>query len=154
MNVIIVSRRENELQTVKSDIEGLYRDIKIEYIVADCSDVIKSVDKIVNFIKDKNITMLVNNVGVESGDPEPFAEKLVENLEKMINVNVRFSSMITLKVLPLIISNCKNSNLKGAVINLSSNASILDTPLLVAYTSSKGEKDNLALLYVCLCLSN
>jgi 17beta-estradiol 17-dehydrogenase / very-long-chain 3-oxoacyl-CoA reductase len=139
MNVIIVSRRENELKQVKYDIEGLYSDIKIEYIATDCSDVISSVDKIVEFVKGKNVSMLVNNVGVESGDPEPYAEKSVENMERIINVNIRFSSIITLKILPLIINNCKSNKLKGAVINLSSNASILDTPLLVGYTSSKGK---------------
>jgi short-subunit dehydrogenase len=37
----------------------------------------------------------------------------------------------------MLVSNCKASSLKGAVINLSSNASILNSPLLVAYTAAK-----------------
>ena len=81
------------------------------------------------------ITLL--QVGVESGEPCPYMEKNREDVDSIIDVNIRFSSQITLSLLSLLIKNCKEYNLKGAIINLSSNASILDSPLLVAYTAAK-----------------
>ena len=52
-------------------------------------------------------------------------------------MNCRFSSQCTLSFLPVIVKNTKELSLRGAVINLSSNASVLDTPLLTAYTACK-----------------
>jgi 17beta-estradiol 17-dehydrogenase / very-long-chain 3-oxoacyl-CoA reductase len=67
MNIIIVSRSKDSLEKARGLILETNNKISVDYIVADCSKIDEAVQKIELGIRDKNVTMLINNVGVESG---------------------------------------------------------------------------------------
>ncbi len=58
MNIVIVSRRESELQKIKTEFKSLFPAVKVEFLAADCSNAIPASEKIVEFIKTINITMV------------------------------------------------------------------------------------------------
>jgi NAD(P)-dependent dehydrogenase (short-subunit alcohol dehydrogenase family) len=49
------------------------------------------------------LSLLVNNVGVEFGDPCPLLLKQTQDIDGMIDINVRFSTLMTAKCLPLLL---------------------------------------------------
>jgi 17beta-estradiol 17-dehydrogenase / very-long-chain 3-oxoacyl-CoA reductase len=138
-NVIISARGEDTLKAACSSIKEINPNIQVEYIVADSSKCQEAVQKLKSVVANKLITILVNNVGVESGEPEPFESKTLENLDRIIDVNIRFSSHLTHDFIPIINKNCGSAqnSWKGAIINLSSVAGKLEVPLLSSYSASK-----------------
>jgi 17beta-estradiol 17-dehydrogenase / very-long-chain 3-oxoacyl-CoA reductase len=137
MNVLITARNEDTLKAAVEIIRAVNERVNVEYVVADSGTVLNSIDLIKKSCVNKLITILVNNVGVESGDPEPFDEKTTANLDKIIDVNIRFSSHLTKEFIPILQSNSEAQNFKGAIINLSSVAAVLQVPLLSSYSGSK-----------------
>jgi 17beta-estradiol 17-dehydrogenase / very-long-chain 3-oxoacyl-CoA reductase len=137
MHVLISARNEEGLKEAVAIIKAVNTNIQVDYIVADSALVPQAVESIKKSCADKFVTMLVNNVGVESGDPEPFEEKTSSNLDKIIDINIRFGSHLTKELLPTLLSNCKSKNMKCAIVNLSSVASVLQVPLLSSYSGSK-----------------
>ena len=111
--------------------------IKVEYIIADSSRLKESLDSIKDCLSNKIVTVLVNNVGVETGEPEPFIDKNDSNIDRIIDVNIRFSTYLTRTLLPTIQMNCKKLGCKGAIINLSSIAGVISPPLMSTYAGSK-----------------
>lgn len=77
------------------------------------------------------IDVLVNNAGV--GWMKPFLEFKEEDLETIIDVNVKGYLLCTRAVLPFMIE-----REKGSIINLSSVTAQATTRLLVPYATSKG----------------
>jgi NADP-dependent 3-hydroxy acid dehydrogenase YdfG len=53
------------------------------------------------------LTMLIKNVGVEFGDPCPLLVKKLSDMDGMIDINVRFSSLMTARCLPLLLASAK-----------------------------------------------
>lgn len=85
-NLIIVARNVNELMEVKEFLENKYK-IFVEILDLDIS-VDNSVEKIINFVEEKNLIVdnLVNNAGVGSfGYFDEIDEKKDLNL---ININI------------------------------------------------------------------
>jgi len=119
--------------------------VQVLVITADASDGEKAVDFIAKEVKGGLqgglLTMLVNNVGVEFGEPCPLVEKKAEEIKGMVDVNVFFSTLMTAKCLPLLFSAVAPEDAqrgkRAAVINVASTAVNATPPLTAVYSGTK-----------------
>lgn len=77
------------------------------------------------------ITVLVNNAGVESFTP--FTEIDSDNWDRIMDINLKGTYIVTQIVLPDMLSQCW-----GRIINISSFGAQLGAPNMVHYSASKG----------------
>jgi 17beta-estradiol 17-dehydrogenase / very-long-chain 3-oxoacyl-CoA reductase len=86
-------------------------------------------------IKDTHLTILINNVG-GSGSVTPawqtFVARSAEDIDKYINMNVRFPTQLTRALLPVLIQ-----NEPSLIVNLSSFAALYPSPYVSVYAGSK-----------------
>lgn len=88
-------------------------------------------------IKDLDVSILINNVGINTEIPEYFIDTNPEEVEKMINVNVRACLDVTRIVLP----GMKERKF-GLIMNLSSFTGCFPQPLMSLYSASKAFMSN------------
>ncbi|KAI5180761.1 17beta-estradiol 17-dehydrogenase / very-long-chain 3-oxoacyl-CoA reductase [Nematocida sp. AWRm80] len=91
INLILISRTQEKLQAVKTELE---KKVKVEIIPIDFS---KEVDfsKVLSKIKKKDIPMLINNVGTNTTRPVAFTEHTQEEEDAIIKVNIQNTLRIT-----------------------------------------------------------
>merc|ERR1711879_74279 len=80
--------------------------------------------------------ILVNNVGMNYSYPNHFLEASEEQDFNIVNVNINVTNKMTRIVLPFLLE-----NKAGAVINLSSMAGRVPTPMLAVYSGTKAYID-------------
>ena len=133
MNVFLISRSEVKLQNVAQEIEELYC-VKTKCYPMDCSTLSNpaSFAKLKNEIDALDVGLLVNNVGIMYEKLQYFLTVPKQLLTKIIDLNIHATVLMTNLVLPQMVSR-KN----GAIINLSSSASINPTPLMTTYSAAK-----------------
>lgn len=133
MNVVILSRTQANLDKVAKEI-GEATGRKVKVIVADFTkdDVF---DQIEDELKDMNIGILVNNVGmVVSAVPCKFLEapNLDQIITRVINCNVKTMAKMCKIVLPGMVNRGK-----GVIINVSSGVASVPFPQYTLYSASK-----------------
>jgi len=108
--VIVVSRNEDDFNTLKSEINSE----KIDFIQADVSN-LDDIGKIISEIEQKYNTLdiLVNNVGTNIR--KPTADYTNNEFDKIINTNLRSAFELSRRAYPLL----KKSG-QGNIINISS----------------------------------
>ena len=108
--VIVVSRNEDDFNTLKSEIKSE----KIDFIQADVSN-LDDIGKIISEIEQKYNTLdiLVNNVGTNIR--KPTADYTNNEFDKIINTNLRSAFELSRRAYPLL----KKSG-QGNIINISS----------------------------------
>lgn len=131
MNLLLISRTMEKLQNISKDIQSKF-DVETEVVQADFNDGRKVYDAISSHILNKEIGILVNNVGVITSHPMIFGEITDDNMWGHVNVNVASVPAMTKLVLPVMLA-----RKKGAIINLASVAARCPIPLLGIYAASK-----------------
>ncbi|KAK3102348.1 hypothetical protein FSP39_010677 [Pinctada imbricata] len=138
VNVVLISRGENRLYKTAREIEE-------EFGVETCTVPVDfnlgpDVYSIIwNAIKDKEIGILVNNVGVMYDFPQQFLDVPQERLWQLINVNVAAATMMTYMVMPQMVE-----RRKGAIVMMSSRACTQITPHMTIYAATKSFLDYFA----------
>ncbi len=129
-NLIVVARREDALQKLKTTLEKEYN-INVFVIVKDLTHP-NAVNEIFNSIQEENITIdfLINNAGF--GGHGLFYERDWEEDLAMIQLNVIALTALSRKFLPHMVT--RNS---GRILNVSSTASLMPGPLQAVYFATK-----------------
>ena len=134
LNIILVARNDEKLKTTKTQLlETASKGIKIETFVMDFSKACdESLLKLLDFLKGKDVSVLVNNVGVSHDHPEYFTEASVQTMDTIIQVNIVNTLKMTRAILPLFLE-----KKRGLILNLGSFSGELPVPLLQTYSASK-----------------
>ncbi|XP_071955285.1 inactive hydroxysteroid dehydrogenase-like protein 1 [Antedon mediterranea] len=137
MNIILISRSSDKLLKCSEDLERQFG-IETLTVTADFSQGRAIYTMIEQEIKDKEIGILVNNVGVMYY-PENLHEMNMDRIFQLINVNVTAATVMSRIVLPQMVERGS-----GAIVNLSAATSIRPSPQLAVYTATKTYLDYLA----------
>ena len=89
-------------------------------------------DRIFEQVKDLDIGVLINNVGVSYEHPEYFSEVSTDDLWRLINVNVAAVTFLTRSLLPSMLG-----RKRGAVVNVASFAACYPMGLISVYSATK-----------------
>lgn len=130
-NLIICARRKENLNEIAQDIKNKWRSHIFIYELdvtnyEDVERVVKDLEK--NKIK---IDILVNNAGLASG-LEKFQESNLEDMEKMINTNLKGLLYVTRNIISQMVE--ENS---GHIINIGSTAGIYAYEKAAVYCATK-----------------
>jgi short-subunit dehydrogenase len=128
-HLILVARREERLAALAAELQSQYP-ISAEVLAADLADPtdVERVEKQVAELK--SLYLLINNAGL--GAPGSFAESHLDTQQRMIQVHVIASVRLTRAALPGMIT-----RRRGAIINVSSVASLVPIPGSATYSSTK-----------------
>ena len=131
-NLILCARRKEKLETIKTDIEerfGVNVDI-VQLDVSKYEDVKREIKEMLSKIE--GIDVLINNAGLALG-LEKFQDYSMEDIEGMIDTNIKGLLYITREIIPDMIKNNR-----GHIINIGSTAGIYPYARAAVYCASKG----------------
>jgi len=136
-NVLVVSRTQSKLdEVIRTQLSGKGQAESV------CIDFSKATDadyaRLKAAVADKDVGLLINNVGVGYGHPEYF--HLIEDslIRDLVRINIESTMFVTRAILP----NMLNQK-RGLVLNISSGSSMTPTcPLLSVYAASKAFLNN------------
>lgn len=131
VNIILISRSKEKLQAVSRSISETYK-VETDFIVADFSKGREAYQAIKEGLKDREIGILVNNVGLFYTYPDYFTNLSEDMLWDMININIASANMMVHIVLPGMVE-----KKRGAIVNVSSASCCQPTPMLTIYGASK-----------------
>jgi 17beta-estradiol 17-dehydrogenase / very-long-chain 3-oxoacyl-CoA reductase len=133
LNIVLISRNERKLSKAKAEIE---RDcqVKVEYIVADFASENQQelYRNISESLANKEIGLLVNNVGVMYDYPDVLLNITSQKLWQLIYVNIGAATMMSYMLLPQMVE-----RQKGGIIVISSGSSTQITPQMTVYSATK-----------------
>ncbi|XP_027553970.1 inactive hydroxysteroid dehydrogenase-like protein 1 [Neopelma chrysocephalum] len=131
INIILVSRNKEKLEAVSRTISETYN-VETEFIVADFSKGREPYPAIKEALKDREIGILVNNVGMFTDYPDYYTNLSEDTLWDTIHINIASAITMTHIVLPGMVK-----KKKGAIVNISSSLCCRPTPLITIYGASK-----------------
>ena len=124
-DLILVARREERLNELKSELSG----VSVKTIVTDVGDKDKCLS-LYEQVRDEGVDMLINNAGF--GLAGEFCETDLDTELNMIDVNVRTVHILTKLFLRDFVS--RDS---GIILNVASSAGFMPGPLLSTYYATK-----------------
>lgn len=130
VNLILVARSTDKLESIKKDFETLYN-IRVDVLSLDLSEQ-QAYLEILSYIEKENIVIdfLVNNAGF--GYQDAFLDKGVEDYREMIQVNI-----MSLTALTHAIAIQMSSRQSGRILNIASVASFQPNPYFAVYGATK-----------------
>lgn len=130
-DLLVCARRLEVLENMKAEFEPEYG-IKVTPFALDVTDR-KAVSEILPAVIEKagGVDILVNNAGLAQG-LDPFQESSIDDIELMINTNVKGLLYVSRTVLPFMVA--KNA---GHIINLGSTAGIYAYAKGAVYCATK-----------------
>uniref|UniRef100_A0A6A7FRW9 Short-chain dehydrogenase reductase acting with nad or nadp as acceptor n=2 Tax=Hirondellea gigas TaxID=1518452 RepID=A0A6A7FRW9_9CRUS len=131
LNVLLISRTQSKLDEVAKELEK-YR-VEVATICVDFSDFgVESQKKVANAVEKLDVGILINNVGLSYPFPRYFMEIDDEFSQKLIDLNVTSTMVMSRIVLPGMLFRHR-----GAVVNISSASAATAMPLLAGYSAAK-----------------
>ena len=127
--LILVARRLDRLEELKSELErpGLV----IHCHAADLADEVQTGALLASLAASgERVTLLINNAGL--GDHGYFEESDWSRVEAMLDINIKALTRLTHAILPDLVRTGR-----GAVLNVSSIASLMPLPKMAVYAASK-----------------
>lgn len=131
-NVVIIARRPEALQAVRDETAKFGVETKI--LPVDCNEV-GAHTKVVDAVKDLPVSILVNNVGVNTRYPEMLNDTEDADIDRMINVNITFTTKLTKAMLPIL------AKRRSAIFNLSSFTGRVPIAMMAIYSATKSYVD-------------
>ncbi|KAJ2944459.1 hypothetical protein O0L34_g3799 [Tuta absoluta] len=131
LNVVLISRNPEKLRAVAAEIEKEHK-VKTKIIVADFSKGPEVYPHIENELRDLQLGIFVNNVGVQYEYPMPLCEVPTEKAWELIHVNIGAVTHLTRAALVGM-----RQRKKGAIVNISSGSELQPLPLMTIYAATK-----------------
>jgi 17beta-estradiol 17-dehydrogenase / very-long-chain 3-oxoacyl-CoA reductase len=133
-NIILISRTQTKLDSVKDEIKKECKNVEIETIAYDFKNANLNDYKkeILSKIEEKDIGILVNNVGLAYECPDMLHKVDLQTNADICIVNTVGVSILTAAVLPQMVK--RNS---GIIVNISSGTAYMNIPYLSIYSSTK-----------------
>ena len=136
-NVLMIARSEDKLKEMKTQLTSTApKGTRIEYLVQDLGKKDILTAELIKFVSANEISILVNNAGVNTEFPKMFIENSKDEVESIIGVNCRATTMLTHAILPTMVH-----RRNGVVINVSSLFGSLSGPLVSVYSGTKNYID-------------
>jgi len=133
-----VSRTASKLNDVATTIRSKNPKCTVETLAVDFASATPAdYSRLASFISDKDISILVNNVGQSHSIPVPFAETAEDEMNNIITINCQGTLKVTQLVLPGM-----TSRKRGLILTMGSFGGLLPTPLLATYSGSKAFLQN------------
>lgn len=134
-SLIIIGRNTEKLRNTKETLEGMAGDCQIQTVQIDMAD--QSVENYQRVYREINpegreIGILINNAGCISDTFKRFNRYELEEMQRVINVNVIGSVFTTKLVMPSMIQRGR-----GLVVFVSSMAGCIDSPYMTVYGQTK-----------------
>lgn len=136
-NVVLLARSESKLNETAKELIKLNPNIKTQVVVADLSKANedKFIPEIMDQIKDLDISILINNAGIDVFDH--FMEIDLNYIKKMITINCTALMSLTQKMC----QKMRHRSRKSAIINVSSGAVNLPLAYYSTYNGTKALVD-------------
>lgn len=132
-NLILVSRTQSKLDTLASQIKNASPAVSVETLSIDFATVSDSdYSSLAKLLSNKQVAILINNVGQSHSIPVSFADTPVAELTNIININCTATLRVTQTVLPSMLPQNR-----GLVLTMGSFGGLTPTPLLATYSGSK-----------------
>lgn len=139
LNIILVSRSPYKLQNVAAEIEEKFK-VRTKIVDIDFSGRVEDyIPRLENEIKDMEVGVLVNNVGMSYEHPEEFLLLEEKRMRDMVAINIDALNAMCRLVMPGM-----EKRRRGAVINISSMSAVVSSPMLAVYAASKAYVDKLS----------
>ena len=130
LNILLIARNSDKLKSCSNEIKEKWN-VEVDYLDVDFStDTYYT--KVEDKIRDLDIGILYNNVGMSYSFPKEFSDLTTKEINDMIMLNINSVNMMT-----KIVVNKMKTQKRGAIINISSGAGEFPSPLLSVYSSSK-----------------
>jgi len=131
-NILLVSRTQSKLDTLASEIQTKYN-VETKTVAMDfAANKDKDFDNIQTQIKDLEVSILINNVGLSHNIPVPFHETSPQEMRDIITINCMGTLRVTQLVAPGMVE-----RKRGLILTMASFGGILPTPYLATYSGSK-----------------
>lgn len=139
MNIFLISRNIDKLKKVADEIESKFN-VETRCYPIDLNAISSNTDKydeLENELSAINVGILINNVGIMYDKLQYFLTVSKERHLQIVDLNISATVLLTYMLLPGMVA-----RKKGAIINVSSGASVQPTPLMTSYAASKAFIDS------------
>jgi len=139
LNIVLISRSQDKLNQAAAEITEKSK-VQVKTLSVDFSNWdAASKENVRSTLRALDVGVLVNNVGMSYANPEFFDQLDEATLKQMIDLNVNSTTYMTHAILPSMVE-----RKRGAIVNISSAASLLTNPLLAHYSATKSFMDKLS----------
>jgi len=129
MNVMLVARDKKSLESLAVEVQALGVEAKV--VVEDFTKE-GAVDRVVNKVANRELGVLVNNVGVMGAHFMPYLDMQQEDVEDMIRVNTITAAELCHRLIPPMVARGQ-----GAVVNIASIMAYQPMAYCTLYTATK-----------------
>lgn len=135
LNILLVSRSKEKLEEVRDGIRKEYK-VQVDYVVSNAADISEAnIASVVEKCSGRDVTILVNNVGVGQGGIKPLEMLSTEAIQQAVTINCTYPTLLTHALLPLL---KRKSAGRKLIINISSLAAVTMNPFSSVYAATKG----------------
>ncbi|KAF3942069.1 hypothetical protein ABW19_dt0202974 [Dactylella cylindrospora] len=131
-SILLISRTASKLEEISKDLQSKYS-VQTDWVPVDfAANLDKDYDSIADHVKDKDVAILINNVGKSHDMPVPFLSTEEKEMNDIITINCIATLRVTQIVAPGMVS-----RKRGLILTMGSFAGLTPTALLATYSGSK-----------------
>merc|ERR1719277_447218 len=143
LSVLLLSRTEERLKEVETELKAKFGKVKVDHLAVDFGDFNAAArKKVEDKISSLDVGVLINNVGVSYPFTKYFHELKDDEVAGLVELNVNSTVWMTRLVLGNESSAGMIKRKRGAIVNTSSAAGRMTSPLLAEYSGAKGFIEN------------